>query len=324
MQKVRVTRFECFHVSASWKSKKQSFFYLELARDGTKEELAKRKTLSNLLTKEKRQESRVYHQLVEGTGYIWRVEASIIAKYADRLELPCTIEEELARFWAEGIKQPAEPIKIEKVSIHDIEKPHIISLRLEASNETLRRALDQYLEDNWQSKEDWFATETYGANISLSLGMLKVFESWFSFEKPLNELLSEAAYEAQKIFNERSELNRKHKEKEQEREQQRKREQERFDKAYNDFMRDFFRNSRREYNYRSYSYSYSDRAQRGTNTPTPHEALKLFGLESSATLQDVKKRYRTLAKQHHPDTGGDEEMFKKINAANKVLIEHFS
>ena len=66
------------------------------------------------------------------------------------------------------------------MSIYDITKPHIISLQLEASNEALRRALDQYLEDNWQSKDDWFATETYGANISLTLGMLKIFESWFS------------------------------------------------------------------------------------------------------------------------------------------------
>ncbi len=150
MQKVRVTRFECFHVLASWKSKKQSWFYLELARDGTKEELAARKTLANLLTKEKRQEKRVYHQIVEGTGYAWRVEASIITKYADRLELPCTIEEELAKFKREGVKRPAEPIKVVRMSIYDITKPHIISLQLEASNEALRRALDQYLEDNWQ------------------------------------------------------------------------------------------------------------------------------------------------------------------------------
>ena len=74
-----------------------------------------------------------------------------------------------------------------------------------------------------------------------------------------------------------------------------------------------FRNSRRSegHNYRSYSYSYSDKASRGTNTYIPHKELKLFGLESSATLQDVKKRYRTLAKQHHPDTGGDAEAIQE-------------
>lgn len=53
------------------------------------------------------------------------------------------------------------------------------------------------------------------------------------------------------------------------------------------------------------------------------EALRLFGLTSTATLEDVKSQYRTLAKQHHPDAGGDTEKFKQINKANQVLMEHF-
>jgi hypothetical protein len=53
-------------------------------------------------------------------------------------------------------------------------------------------------------------------------------------------------------------------------------------------------------------------------------ALQTFGLSSDATLIDVKKQYRTLVKQHHPDAGGDAEKFKKINNANEVLMQYFS
>lgn len=314
MQKIRVTRFECFHISASWKSKQQAFFYLELDRDGTKEEQAKRKTLANLLTKEKRKEKHVYHQLVEGTGYVWRVEASIIAKYTDRLELPCTIEEEIARFKREGIRRPSEKIKVNRVTIHDIEKPHIISLQLDESNETLHRALDQYLEDHWQSKDDWIHVGTYGANITITRVILQVFLEWFSFERPLGEMLKEAMKEAKEATERMKQYRKEQREREKEREQKEK--------------DDFYEFIRRHFNQQSHSYSYSRsyryKAPSRTNELSVTEALKTFGLHSTATLQDVKKRYRVLAKQHHPDTGGDEEIFKKINAANQVLMEYFS
>ena len=314
MQKVRVTRFECFHVSASWKSKKKSWFYLELARDGTKEEQAARKTLANLLTKEKRQEKHVYHQLVEGTGYVWRVEASIIAKYANRLDLPCTLEEELARFRREGIHRPSEPIMVQSVSIPDLDRPHIISLQLNAPNETLRRALDQYREDHCQSKDDWTTIGTSGANITITRSLLQVFLDWFSFERSLGVMLKEAMKEAQESAERMKQYHKEQREREKEQEQEREHQSREW---FNEFMR-------RRKGYYYYQYSYSYQAPRRTNEPTITEALKTFGLSSSATLQDVKKKYRVLAKLYHPDAGGDAEKFKKVNAANQVLMKHFS
>lgn len=35
--------------------------------------------------------------------------------------------------------------------------------------------------------------------------------------------------------------------------------------------------------------------------------------EGCSTLQDVKELYRTLAKQHHPDRGGNLETMQAIN-----------
>ena len=44
-----------------------------------------------------------------------------------------------------------------------------------------------------------------------------------------------------------------------------------------------------------------------------------MGLEPSATPAEIKQRYRELAFEHHPDKGGDPEVFKKISSAMKTL-----
>ncbi len=47
---------------------------------------------------------------------------------------------------------------------------------------------------------------------------------------------------------------------------------------------------------------------------------KILGVEKTATEDDVKKAYRKLAHQYHPDhSGGDEKKFKEINEAYQVL-----
>ncbi len=46
-------------------------------------------------------------------------------------------------------------------------------------------------------------------------------------------------------------------------------------------------------------------------------ALRVFGLGERATLQEIKVRYRDLAKRHHPDGGNrenPEEIYRVIEA----------
>lgn len=44
-------------------------------------------------------------------------------------------------------------------------------------------------------------------------------------------------------------------------------------------------------------------------------------LQSTCSQEDIKRQYRTLAHQHHPDRGGDAERFKRISIAYEVLSD---
>ena len=50
----------------------------------------------------------------------------------------------------------------------------------------------------------------------------------------------------------------------------------------------------------------------------PYDEL---GLTTIATSEEIKIKYKILAQQHHPDKGGDEEVFKRIKLAYEILID---
>ena len=58
------------------------------------------------------------------------------------------------------------------------------------------------------------------------------------------------------------------------------------------------------------------------------EAGRLLGSEEDASLEEIKKAYRALAYEYHPDKCKDEkkkeceEMFKRISRANDIAMSY--
>jgi len=49
---------------------------------------------------------------------------------------------------------------------------------------------------------------------------------------------------------------------------------------------------------------------------------EVLGVTKSATQEEIKKAFRNLAKIHHPDKGGDENIFKEISEAYEILSDN--
>lgn len=47
----------------------------------------------------------------------------------------------------------------------------------------------------------------------------------------------------------------------------------------------------------------------------------ILGITKNASQEEIKKAYRKLASQHHPDKGGDTSMFQKIEEAYRILSD---
>jgi hypothetical protein len=69
--------------------------------------------------------------------------------------------------------------------------------------------------------------------------------------------------------------------------------------AWSRSARDFFCNT-----------PYEERHQ-----PWAPPELTVLGLKRGASREEIKAAYRRLARQHHPDCGGDPEKFKEVQAA---------
>src|SRR5438270_12396309 len=54
------------------------------------------------------------------------------------------------------------------------------------------------------------------------------------------------------------------------------------------------------------------------------QALRVLSLPPNATQQQIKRRYRALAKRYHPDRGGDQKEMQRIIAAYECLKKDFA
>lgn len=50
------------------------------------------------------------------------------------------------------------------------------------------------------------------------------------------------------------------------------------------------------------------------------EALRLLGLQDPVEQSEIIAAYRRLARQHHPDLGGDPDTFRSLTVARDLLL----
>lgn len=58
-----------------------------------------------------------------------------------------------------------------------------------------------------------------------------------------------------------------------------------------------------------------------TARPTREEAARRLGLSAAARPHELKRAYRRLAREHHPDLGGDPDVFHELQRAYERLAE---
>ena len=176
--------------------------------------------------------------------------------------------------------------------------------------------------------------------INTSIAMLVDFKGWEKENERIREeierdrLKREAERRAREYF-ERQE--RQHRERamweEILREHYRRQEKERQQRIWEEEQRQRRERIRREYDdlFRKYGFNRDggQQQQQSSNNNNQSQyidqnrinAMKLMGLKEGFTAQDLKKRYRELSKVHHPDLGGLEVNFIKLNKAYNYLLE---
>lgn len=53
----------------------------------------------------------------------------------------------------------------------------------------------------------------------------------------------------------------------------------------------------------------------------PQDLYSVLGVEKGASTEEIRKAYKTLAREKHPDRGGDAEAFKAVQQAHEVLSD---
>jgi DnaJ-domain-containing protein 1 len=57
-------------------------------------------------------------------------------------------------------------------------------------------------------------------------------------------------------------------------------------------------------------------------SPAVRSAMAILDLTAGDGVNDLKRAYKKKVKEHHPDRGGDPEMFRLITSAYSLLSDH--
>jgi len=317
--KIRTERIECYWAKGTGNAR-DYHFYVDLVRKengATKEDEAARKEFIKRIKA---------YDSTEGRGYNWRVSVWALRCAVSFLPDPKAIKAEMDRFDRDGVLPPSEPYHVTHLDVYDTDIPTIIHLNFDhlgSIPEAFRRACDQWKTRHGLSKDEYQHVSLFGGrSMTITRDMLIAFESWLRFDKPWQELYTEAF--AKRKIDEQEQRARQYASDapfrakypnwdqwtNKAQEEERWKAQEEYIKRIRDAWE-----AQNERFHRTYSFGFSPGSK-------IREAFEFFDLSSSATLEEVKRRYRALAKIHHPDLKGDEKQFKKLNAANQVLMQY--
>jgi len=75
-----------------------------------------------------------------------------------------------------------------------------------------------------------------------------------------------------------------------------------------------------EYRYQHQSRQQEYHREYSREEPQEQDDYGVLGLKRGASIAEVKAAYRRLAKKHHPDAGGDPEVFKRVHTAYQNIV----
>ncbi len=74
--------------------------------------------------------------------------------------------------------------------------------------------------------------------------------------------------------------------------------------------------------FRANSSSQASHVNASAHMPSITTCYQLLGVETQASVDDIRLAFRKLAKAHHPDQGGDPEFFRSLNRAYTQIMQH--
>lgn len=108
-------------------------------------------------------------------------------------------------------------------------------------------------------------------------------------------------------------------------EQERKKREEAKQKQQEEFEA-WMRQFRSQFHYsffdESQSHTSYSTSSSSTTVNTVSEAYRVLGVSQSASSDEVKKAYRKVAREAHPDSGGSHEKMVKVNSAYEIVSRH--
>ena len=89
---------------------------------------------------------------------------------------------------------------------------------------------------------------------------------------------------------------------------------------------DFSKGNHQGFNFNDFNQQFNNgNFAQQTNLSEINDAKEFFGFESDPVKDEIKKKYKALARKYHPDINDhDDELMKKLNHYKDILMKRFA